>query len=99
MPNSYFITGVLLLNITTWAWFMVLVMPTQKGWRGFIERVGLAGFWSLFFGSTLGGGAVILNRPFRGSELLTVALVESVVCVISAVCMIISDSDDVDGTE
>ena len=78
---------------------MVLAIPAQKGWRGFIERVGLAGFWSLFFGSTLGGGAAILNRPFRVSEFLTVALVESVVCVISAVCMLISGSDEVDGTE
>lgn len=105
MPNSYFMLGILVLNIISWvlgtAFF--LYVGTKKGWCGVIEYVGRAGHVAFFFGSSLGGAAAILNRPFHIGELLTVVLVESVVFVISTVCMLISDwlsaSDDVGGTE
>lgn len=93
MPNSYFMLGILVLNIISWvlgtAFF--LYVGTKKGWRGVIEYVGWAGYVAFFFGSSLGGAAAILNRPFHIGELLTVVLVESVVFAMSTVCTFIPD--------
>lgn len=105
MPNSYFTLGILVLNIISWvlgtAFF--LYVGTKKGWRGLIECFGWAGYVALFFGSTLGGAAAILNRPFRGGEFMAVVLIELAVFAVSTVCVFIPDwfpaSNDVDSTE
>lgn len=93
MPNSYFILSVLALIAITWvlgtAFF--LYVGTKKGWRGFIECFGWAGYVALFLGSTLGGAAAILNRPFRGGEFMAVVLIGLSVFAVSTVCVFIPD--------
>lgn len=53
---SYFMFGMLALNIIPWVWgtAFFLYVGTKKGWRGFIECFGWAGYVALFLGSTLG---------------------------------------------
>jgi len=105
LPNSYFMLGILVLNIISWvlgtAFF--LYVGTKKGRRGFIECFGWAGYVALFLGSTLGGAAATLNRPFRGGEFMAVVLIELAVFTVSTVCVFIPDwfpaSNDVDSTE
>lgn len=108
MPDSHFILSVLALIVIAWvlgtACFLdIKNQSVQKGWRGFIECVGWAGFAAMFLSLILIGGAAMMNRPFRDSEFLTVALIELAVFVISTVCTFIPDwfsvSNDVDGTD
>lgn len=108
MPDSHyshFILGMLALNIIPWVWGTAcfLDVGTKKGWLGFIECVGWAGYVALFLGSSLGGAAAILNRPFRGDEFLVVVLIELAVFAVATVCVFMPDwfpaSNDVDSTE
>ena len=105
MPNSYFMFGMLALNIIPWVWGTAcfLDLGTKKGWRGFIECFGWAGYVALFLGSTLGGAAATLNRPFRGGEFMAVVPIELSVFAVSTVCVFIPDwlpaSNGVDSTE
>lgn len=112
MLNSYFMLGILLLNIIPWVLGTAFSLgiknqdmnqDIKKGWRGFIESVGQAGLWAFFFGSSLGGAAATLNRPFRGGEFMAVVLIGLSVFAVSTVCVFIPDwlpvSNDVDSTE
>ena len=105
MPDSHFILGMLALNIIPWVWGTAcfLDVGTKKGWRGFIECVGWAGYVALFLGSSLGFAAAILNRPFRGDEFLAVVLIELAVFTVSTVCVFMTDwfpaSNDANSTE
>ena len=103
MPDSHFILSVLALIMITWAWNTLWFIPFKKGWRGFIECVGWSGFVATFLSLFLIGAGATINRPFRDSEFLTVALIELAVFAISTVCTFIPvwfpAPDDVDGTD
>ena len=108
MPDSHFILSVLALIVITWVLGTACFLDTKnqsvkKGWRGFIECVGWAGYAAMFLSLILIGAGATINRPFRDGEFLTVALIELAVFAISAVCTFIPDwfpaSDDGDGTE
>lgn len=97
-----------MLNIFPWVWGTACFLDIKnqdinKGWRGFIECIGWAGYVAVFLGSTLGGAAAILNRPFSVGEFLTLALIELVVLAISTGCVFIPDwfpaSNDAGDTE
>ena len=108
MPDSHFMLSVLALIVITWVLGTACFLDTKnqsvkKGWRGFIECAGWSGFAATFLSLILIGGAATMNRPFRDSEFLTVALIELAVFTISTVCTFIPDwfpvSNDVDGTD
>lgn len=96
MPNSYFMLGILVLNIISWvlgtACFLdIKNQGIKKGWRGFIECVGQAGFAAMFLSLFLIGAGATINRPFRDGEFLAVALIELAVFAMSTVCTFIPD--------
>ena len=108
MPDSHFILSVLALIVITWVLGTVCFLDiknqsVKKGWRGFIECVGWAGFAAMFLSLFLIGGAAMMNRPFRDGEFLTVALIELAVFTISTVCTFIPDwfpvTNGTDGTD
>lgn len=96
MPNSYFILSVLALIAITWvlgtACFLdIKNQDIKKGWRGFIECVGWAGFAAMFLSLFLIGAGAMMNRPLRDGEFLAVALIELAVFAMSTVCTFIPD--------
>ena len=108
MPDSHFILSVLALIVIAWVLSTACFLDTKnqsvkKGWRGFIECAGWAGFAATFLSLILIGGAAMINRPFRDGEFWAVTLIELAVFVISTVCIFIPDwfptPDDVNGTD
>ena len=108
MPNSHFMLSVLALIVITWilsttCFLDIKNRDIKKGWRGFIECVGWAGFAAMFLSLFLIGAGAMMNRPFRDGEFLAVVLIELVVFAISAVCTFIPDwfpaSNEVDSME
>lgn len=93
MSNSNFILGMLALNVITWVWGSAcfLDLDTKKGWRGFTEGVGKAGFVAMFLSLFLVGAGATINRPLRDGEFMTVVLIELAVFAVSTVCVFIPD--------
>lgn len=108
MPNSHFMLSVLALIVIPWVWGTACFLDIKnqdikKGWRGFIECVGWAGFAAMFLSLFLIGAGAMMNHPLRDGEFLSVVLIELVVSAVSTACTFIPDwfpaSNEVGGTE
>lgn len=108
MPNSHFMLSVLALIVITWilsttCFLDIKNQDIKKGWRGFIECVGWAGFAAMFLSLFLIGAGAMMNRPLRDGEFLAVVLIELAVFAISTVCTFMPDwfpaSNEVDSAE